>query len=300
MSNPPHYNHPPPPGGSSYTPGRPEVGSSSSSQRRGNSYTMTPTQPQPHQQQYANFPPSHHPYQAPPQTPSAAARKFEVAISTPSQQQHLYSNHNHHLAQQYPQYNHSPYNSAQSQYYPAPAVDTQYNQFAQPYPPQQAYSTPSRAGSSHQQQRGHIHHNAQTPSARKSHPPQSPAPPQQTATLYTHDHTMMLIALAESFFETAHDMGAQTSIRKDDEARLYYKLMATGMACLESVLLPGKGKAVPPKIEAMVRLRYAGVMYEETENMQEAEQVLVKGILMASRVGDARLSYGRELIGVEQ
>ena len=35
-----------------------------------------------------------------------------------------------------------------------------------------------------------------------------------------------------------------------------------------------------PHVEAVVRLRYATILYEETENMMEAEEALSKGVCL--------------------
>lgn len=61
----------------------------------------------------------------------------------------------------------------------------------------------------------------------------------------------------------------------------YQKLIATGLGCLEAALAGGR---LEPRLEAKMRLRYAGVLLEETENMMEAETVLSKGITLCEQV----------------
>jgi hypothetical protein len=61
----------------------------------------------------------------------------------------------------------------------------------------------------------------------------------------------------------------------------YHALIATGLSCLETVLQTGK---LLPRQEALVRLRYAAVLFEETENYAEAETALSKGISLCEKV----------------
>ncbi len=55
----------------------------------------------------------------------------------------------------------------------------------------------------------------------------------------------------------------------------YEALIATGLGCLDTAL---KRVKLGPRMEARIRLRYAGVLLEETENSMEAETTLSKGI----------------------
>lgn len=73
----------------------------------------------------------------------------------------------------------------------------------------------------------------------------------------------------------------------------YYKLIATGLGCLEAVLKVeplvfvyfisetecAQHFKMQPQLEAVVRLKYATILYEETENAMEAEEALSKGVL---------------------
>lgn len=56
--------------------------------------------------------------------------------------------------------------------------------------------------------------------------------------------------------------------------------MAAGLGCLETLLRAFK---LPPEVEANVRLQYATILNEETENSLEAEEVLDKGIRICER-----------------
>ena len=73
----------------------------------------------------------------------------------------------------------------------------------------------------------------------------------------------------------------------------YEKLISTGLACLDTAM---KNIRLAPRIEANIRLRYAGVLYEETENFMEAEIALSKGIALCERVRSFQLVTDMVLI----
>lgn len=95
----------------------------------------------------------------------------------------------------------------------------------------------------------------------------------------------LMMALAEEYIEAAHAL-APTITSSMTAANLdeYHKLIAMGLALLESAL---KNTKLAPRDEAKVRLRYAGVLYEETNNSMEAETALSKGISLCERVCEA-------------
>ncbi|KAL9125769.1 MAG: hypothetical protein Q9217_005072 [Psora testacea] len=113
---------------------------------------------------------------------------------------------------------------------------------------------------------------AATSKQRTSQPtPQAPLP----------DHSLLLLSMAEEYIATAHSRSSIADILGSDvEMREYYRLVATGLGFMEAVL--GKCKLQPER-EATVRLRYATILYEETENTMEAEEALSKGISIADR-----------------
>ncbi|KAL2389454.1 hypothetical protein RJ035_002252 [Blastomyces gilchristii] len=89
------------------------------------------------------------------------------------------------------------------------------------------------------------------------------------------DSHVLLLSLADEYIDAAHSQGTALAVaREEAETDEYYKLIATGLACLEAVL---KNSKLPPRTEALVRLRYARILYEETENDSEAETALSKG-----------------------
>ena len=61
----------------------------------------------------------------------------------------------------------------------------------------------------------------------------------------------------------------------------YHRLIAAGLGLLDTAL---KRVKMTPRVEANMRLRYAGVLHEETENSMEAETALGKGIVLCDRV----------------
>lgn len=96
------------------------------------------------------------------------------------------------------------------------------------------------------------------------------------------DQAMLLASLAEEFFDAAHNM-APSVVKLMDMGNVatYQKLISTGLGCLEAAL---KHMKLAPRIEATVRLRYAGVLYEETDDLEKAERSLSTGIALCERV----------------
>lgn len=68
----------------------------------------------------------------------------------------------------------------------------------------------------------------------------------------------------------------------------YYKMIATGLGCLEAALALNK---LPPRAEANVRLRYATILSEETDNLTLAEVALTKGIAVCEKNRLTDLKY---------
>ena len=109
----------------------------------------------------------------------------------------------------------------------------------------------------------------------------SPNVPQPAPATPSLDYQLLLLSLAEEYFAAAYGHGSMADIvRRETEMEEYYKLIATGLGCLEAVLRHCK---LVPEREAVVRLHYATVLYEETENTMEAEEALSKGISICDR-----------------
>lgn len=99
------------------------------------------------------------------------------------------------------------------------------------------------------------------------------------------DYPTLLCVLADDYLEAARKQPALTET--------YYTLIATALGCLESVLANFK---LPPVREAQVCLRYAQILYEETENYDEAETALTKSIELCERNKLIDLKYEMQLL----
>lgn len=93
-----------------------------------------------------------------------------------------------------------------------------------------------------------------------------------------------MVAVAEECFDKArgsvHDVAMSLNATRIDE---YQKLISTGLACLEACL---QSNRLSPRQEAKMRLRYATIVLEETENPMEAETAVTKGISLCEKVSD--------------
>lgn len=92
----------------------------------------------------------------------------------------------------------------------------------------------------------------------------------------------LLVNLAEEFIGKARSSAvAVAATLHGDQVEEYQKLIGTGLACLESAL---QSQKLSPRQEAQVRIRYAALLQEETENVMEAETTLTKGITLCDKV----------------
>ncbi|KAL4898531.1 cohesin loading factor-domain-containing protein [Aspergillus ambiguus] len=115
--------------------------------------------------------------------------------------------------------------------------------------------------------------------------------PQKTAKAPI-DYQVLLLAMADEYLNAAHSQGTMIAlVRREMEVEEYYKLVATGLGCLEAVL---KNWRLQPRVEALVRLRYARILFEETENDLEAETALSKGIDLCERNRMLDLKYSMQ------
>ena len=105
--------------------------------------------------------------------------------------------------------------------------------------------------------------------------------PEAVVHISSVDHAILLLSLADEYFSNACSLGSSPCILHDENVmQEYYKLIAGGLRCLETVL---EKCPTQPEQEATTRLRYATVLYEETEDLMEAEESLNKGIAIAAR-----------------
>ncbi|KAL6231759.1 hypothetical protein BDW75DRAFT_243642 [Aspergillus navahoensis] len=106
------------------------------------------------------------------------------------------------------------------------------------------------------------------------------------------DYQVLLLAMADEYLNAAHSHGTNVALlRRDMELEEYYRLVATGLGCLEAVM---KNWRLQPRVEALVRLRYARVLFEETDNDLEAETALSKGIDLCERNRMLDLKYSMQ------
>ena len=118
------------------------------------------------------------------------------------------------------------------------------------------------------------------PASRSRVTPQQGAPPTQEP-----DQAVLLLCLADEYFAAAAKISNQSDV--------YFKLIATGLGCLEAVLTNFK---LPALREAQISLRYAQVLYDETENYDDAERVLTKAIDICERQNFTDLKYTLQLL----
>ncbi|KAI9841042.1 MAG: hypothetical protein M1838_003792 [Thelocarpon superellum] len=117
--------------------------------------------------------------------------------------------------------------------------------------------------------------------------PKPPGPPSPSL-----NQQALLLSLAERYLEAAHSRGYRTALaRRPSELEGYYRLIAIALACLEAVL---QNWRLEPRAEAAIRLRYASVVFEETENDIEAETALSKGIALCERNRLVDFKYGMQ------
>jgi hypothetical protein len=99
----------------------------------------------------------------------------------------------------------------------------------------------------------------------------------------------MLLSAADEYIAAARGMGALVvRDRREADIRQYYKLMATGMGCMDTVL---REFNMLPRDEAKLRLRYASLLVEETDNTAEIDEVLSKQISLCGRCRLQDLKY---------
>lgn len=116
---------------------------------------------------------------------------------------------------------------------------------------------------------------ARSPSITKKSPAVTPKP-------RPVDTVQIMVAVAEECLgkarAAAHDIAMSPDDARVDE---YQSLITTGLACLEASL---QSSRLNPRQEARMRLRYAAVLLEETDNLMEAETALAKGLTLCERV----------------
>ena len=101
-----------------------------------------------------------------------------------------------------------------------PAVQPQYVHPQEIFPPQAAAFLPTSSS---------VYANARSPAEATTQPSDSQGQPL--------DYQLLLLSLAEDYFAAAHGQGSMVALaRMEVEMERYYKLIATGLGCLETVL----------------------------------------------------------------
>lgn len=100
------------------------------------------------------------------------------------------------------------------------------------------------------------------------------------------DTSAVLVHIAEECLDKARAaLPAVSTSLGQPQVREYQKLVSTGLACLDAAIHSNK---LSPRQEAKARLRYASILSEETENLQEAETTLFQGIKLCEKVSRDR------------
>ncbi|KAF2755626.1 hypothetical protein EJ05DRAFT_513114 [Pseudovirgaria hyperparasitica] len=184
------------------------------------------------------------------------------------------------------------------------ALPHQQQQQQQPPPPQRPSSGTQRPASGHH---GPPPTAPRTPNPSlkasthltSSQPPQSaPAATDQPSSSFAPvahrptNYQTLLLSLAEHYVEAAHQLGPMAALPGNaEDLKRYRKLMATALGCFQAVLKTWK---FAPRDEALVRLRYAVLLSEETVNQHEVEEVLSKGIQVCDRNKIYDLKYSMQ------
>jgi hypothetical protein len=254
------------------------------SQYAGQQYQQPVQQQQPVQRQH---PVEQHQHFTQPQQP--------VLSQQPAQQQHP-APEQQHVQRKYPvQYQHP----IQHQQQVPPLQSVQQRQFIKQDQPVQYHPSPTQPDGSIQQKSqapvvaqkkpkqpnpatSESDLKVQVPRNHEQIKTQTLAQPESRPESQPIDKSMLLIALAEEYFAAAQKIGPSVARTTSEELMEdYQSIMATGLGCLEAAF---KKTRLPPRLEAKVRLRYASVLYEETENYMEAETALSQGIILCEQV----------------
>ncbi|KAL4918024.1 cohesin loading factor-domain-containing protein [Aspergillus aurantiobrunneus] len=132
----------------------------------------------------------------------------------------------------------------------------------------------------------------QRPPSKKQTQKQPTQQPAQKPAKPGIDYQVLLLAMADEYLNSAHSHGTTVALlSREMGLEEYYRLVATGLGCLEAVL---KNWRLQPRVEALVRLRYARILFEETENDLEAETALSKGIDLCERNRMLDLKYSMQ------
>ncbi|KAF2268909.1 hypothetical protein CC78DRAFT_529545 [Lojkania enalia] len=106
------------------------------------------------------------------------------------------------------------------------------------------------------------------------------------------DLAVLLLSTADEYINAARRIGSVAAMGQSQaDLAQYYKFMATGLGCMDTVL---KKFNQAPRDEAKLRLRYASLLIEETDNNAEIDAVLTKGISLCDRSRLHDLKYSMQ------
>ncbi|KAK1088815.1 hypothetical protein LTR48_001179 [Friedmanniomyces endolithicus] len=107
----------------------------------------------------------------------------------------------------------------------------------------------------------------------------------------TPDYQAVLLSLADEYVMAAHQMSSALAASDFDKDHIerYHQLFSTALGCLESVLK--NFRQLDARKEARIRLRLASLLHEETENSEQAGELLSKGIALCERNRLTDLKY---------
>ena len=92
----------------------------------------------------------------------------------------------------------------------------------------------------------------------------------------------MMVAVAEELLTKARTSVHDVAMSGDSDLVSEYEgMISTGLACLKAAMQANK---LTPREEARLRLRYAVVVQEETEELMEAETTLNKAVALCDQV----------------
>lgn len=99
----------------------------------------------------------------------------------------------------------------------------------------------------------------------------------------------MLLSAADEYITAARGIGSRIARdRREVDVLQYHKLMSTALGCIDTVL---KNFNMLPRDEAKLRLRYASLLIDETDNTEDIEEVLSKQINLCERCRLQDLKY---------
>jgi hypothetical protein len=119
--------------------------------------------------------------------------------------------------------------------------------------------------------------------------PPTPIPPPPKA-----EYQPMLLAFADEYVNAAYSMSSL--VDSDEKRDEYHRLISMGMACLHSLL--NNYRQSDARREARIRLRLASLMIDETNNDEQIEEILSRGVSLAERNRLVDLKYAMQHLSV--